>query len=395
MSAQMAETAEPIASRRDWVAVAKEIAAAQAPRSAEHDRDDSFVAEAYAALRSSGLTSAGIPVELGGGGADHAEMAEVLRVLARGCPSTALAFAMHTHPLMMTVWRWRHDQAPVEPLLRKVAAERLVLVSSGGSDWLPGGGTAERVEGGYRITATKAFASGSPAGDLLMTSAVLDDPEQGATVLHFGLPLKAPGVRLVDTWRALGMRGTGSGDVVVEGAFVPDAAIGVRRPAGQWHRLFHIIAMVSFPLIYAVYRGIGEAARDAALARAAKRAHDPDAILLVGEMETALLEAQLAHDEMLRLAVDGEPGPAVTARVFAAKALLTRSLLRLVDRAMTIAGGAGFRRDGPLERLFRDIQGARFHPVPEMEQRRLAGRVALGLPLDPPANDPVAAGTAR
>jgi acyl-CoA dehydrogenase len=49
---------------------------------------------------------------------------------------------------------------------------------------------------------------------------------------------------------------------------------------------------------------------------------------------------------------------------------------------MEVAGGAGFYRDLGLERLFRDVQGARYHPLREAPQQRLAGRVALGLDID-------------
>ena len=60
-------------------------------------------------------------------------------------------------------WRWRHRQvAAVEPLLRRIAAERLILLSSGGSDWIGGSGSARRVEGGHRVTARKVFTSGAP-----------------------------------------------------------------------------------------------------------------------------------------------------------------------------------------------------------------------------------------
>ena len=58
--------------------------------------------------------------------------------------------------------------AAVEPLLKRIASERILLMSSGGSDWLGGSGKAEKVEGGYRITARKVFSSGAPTGDILM-----------------------------------------------------------------------------------------------------------------------------------------------------------------------------------------------------------------------------------
>ena len=100
--------------RVPWTDVARELAPRFAARAAAHDADDRFVADNFAELRERRLMSAGVPVELGGGGASHAEMCDVLRVLATGCSSTALALAMHTHQVLIPVWRWRHERAPVE-----------------------------------------------------------------------------------------------------------------------------------------------------------------------------------------------------------------------------------------------------------------------------------------
>jgi alkylation response protein AidB-like acyl-CoA dehydrogenase len=54
------------------------------------------------------------------------------------------------------------------------------------------------VKGGYRITGRKIFGSGSPAGTLLITSAVYDDPVNGPTVLHFPVPIAEAGVAVLD-----------------------------------------------------------------------------------------------------------------------------------------------------------------------------------------------------
>src|SRR5438477_10948152 len=99
-----------------------------------------------------------------------------------------------------------------------------MLNSTGGSNWLIGSGKLEKVEGGFRMTGRKIFASGVPAGDVLMTTGVYDDPGQGPTVIHFPLPLRAEGVKILDTWKVLGMRGTGSHDIELDRVFVPDAA---------------------------------------------------------------------------------------------------------------------------------------------------------------------------
>ena len=71
---------------------------------------------------------------------------------------------MHTHQVLISVpGAGVTSRAPGEPLLRRVAAEELILVTSGGADWLAGSGRAEPVDGGYRVTARKVFVSGSPA----------------------------------------------------------------------------------------------------------------------------------------------------------------------------------------------------------------------------------------
>src|SRR6476661_964951 len=353
-----------------------------AARAGRCDSEDLFIAENYAELKKHGVLTAALPAELGGGGAEYSELGEMLRVLARYCGSTALALSMHTHQVATAVWRWRREPAPLDSLLRRVVAENLVLVSSGGSDWISGSGKAERIEGGWRITARKIFASGVPIGDVLVTSAVWDNAEGGPTVLHFPLPLGASGVKVLDTWRVLGMRGTGSHDIAIDGAFVPDAAIIARRPQGKWHLLFHVISLLAIPLIYSVYLGIAEAARDIAVERARDRRSGQDAPYLVGEMENALATARLAHRDMLETAARQEPGEQATNRVMTGRAILASSAIRTVDKAMEVAGGAAFYRELGLERRFRDVQAARFHPLQEKAQLRYAGPIALGLDID-------------
>jgi alkylation response protein AidB-like acyl-CoA dehydrogenase len=251
-------------------------------------------------------------------------------------------------------------------------------LSSGGSDWIEGAGKAEKVDGGYRITARKIFTSGSPIGDVLMTGAVVDEPD-GAKVIHFGLPMKSPNVKVLDTWKAVGMRGTGSNDVMVEGHVVPDEAVALKRNQGEWHMLFHIISMIAFPLIYSAYLGVAESARDIALKMAEKKKSDPHVISLAGQMETELRAAQYAHAAMIAVAERGEPGPATTNEIMIGRTLVARHAIAAVELAMETAGGAAFHRDNGLERRFRDIQGARYHPMRIGVQQEFAGRTALGL----------------
>ena len=367
----------------DWSRLMRELGPRFAERAGVHDANDSFVAENFAELRARGVFAAGVPDELGGGDASYADLANMLRTLAFYCSSTALALSMHTHVVAAAAWRWRRDPESSEHLLRHVADENLVVVSSGGSDWLTASGTATRVEGGWSVNARKVFASGIPAGDLLMTQAICDDPQTGPTVLHFAIPVRGPGVALQDSWYALGMRGTGSQDVIIKDVFVPNSGILLRRPAGKLSEPFHLSpGMIPLPLVYAVYLGVAEAAYDTAVAIARKRPHDHGLPYLIGEMQNDLAGARMAHRDMAEAAATGEPGLQTTNRVWTGRTLVGRAAIRVVEKAMEVAGAGSFYRASALERLFRDIQGGRFHRPQERSQLRFSGRLALGLDVD-------------
>lgn len=365
----------------DWLSLAESLGKEFAARDIEADETDVFVADNIAKLRSNGLISAGVPIELGGGGASHADLCAVLQILGRYCSSTALAFSMHTHQVMVATWRWRNQNAPVDGLLKRVATEQIVLLSSGGSDWLQSGGTAVKVEGGFLVNARKVFASGAPAANLLLTSAIYQDPENGATVLHFAVPMNAEGVAIEPTWQAMGMRGTGSHDVVFADVFVPDAAVTVRREPGKWHPLFHIITMIAFPLVYSVYVGVAAAARDRAIELAMKRRTDEHLCYMVGGLENEMMAANLAIGHMISIAATSQPGFDTTNQIMTGRTLVAKAALNVLDLAMEIAGGSAFYRKLGLEKLFRDVQGVRYHPLREESQRKLSGQMALGWDL--------------
>lgn len=366
----------------DWLSLTKQLGTQFVERSQHADESDRFVFENYADLKSHGFVSMGVPQELGGAGLNHAQLCEILYELGRHCGSTALAFAMHTHQVATAAWRREHQNAPMEGLLKRVANENIIILSSGGSDWLEGSGKAERVEGGFMINARKVFASGAPVGDLLMTSAIYDDPEAGATVLHFAVPMHAPGVAIESTWKSLGMRGTGSHDIILSNVFIPDAGIAGKRPQGKWHPLFHIISMIAFPLVYSAYVGVAQAARDRTLELVKKRPQDSHLAYLVGGLENELTAAHLALKHMIAIAASNQPGFETTNQIMTGRALTARAVLNVVDLTMEATGGSAFYRSQGIEQLFRDVQGARYHPLRDGEQRRLSGQLALNWTVD-------------
>jgi alkylation response protein AidB-like acyl-CoA dehydrogenase len=369
-------------SNTHWLELVEQLGRQFSERSQQIDENDRFVFENYADLKAHGFVSLGVPQAFGGAGLNHSQLCEVLYKLGQHCGSTALAFAMHTHQVATAAWRWEHQNAPVEGLLKRIANENIIILSSGGSDWLEGSGQAERVEGGFVINARKVFASGAPVGDLLMTSAIYNDPDAGATVLHFAVPMSAPGVAIEPTWKALGMRGTGSHDVILSNVFIADAGIAGKRPQGQWHPLFHTISMIAFPLVYSVYVGVAQAARDRTLEHVKKRPQDSHLAYLVGGLENELTAAHLALNHLIAVAASSQPGFETTNQIMTGRALVARAVLSVVDLAMEATGGTAFYRSKGIEQLFRDAQGVRYHPLRDGDQRRLSGQLALNWTVD-------------
>ena len=118
---------EQMIAAKSWQDRAQWVAEQVAECSAAHDAGDSFVSEGYDLLKTAGFFKALVPVEFGGGGVSMTTLAECIRIIGRSCGSTALAFAMHSHIVAVARWRLEHQTAPMEGLLKRVAAEDLVL----------------------------------------------------------------------------------------------------------------------------------------------------------------------------------------------------------------------------------------------------------------------------
>lgn len=376
-------------SKIDLNAIVQELGPLFAEGADERDRDATFVAEHFDRLKAREVFSAQVPIELGGGGASHSEMCTFIRTLARYCGSTALAHSMHQHQVSAAVFNYRAGKGG-QPLLEKVAASQAVIISTGGNDWLESNGEAVRVEGGYRVTARKPFASGSPAGDILSTTAPYEDPEEGWQVLHFPIPFTAEGVSLGGDWDTHGMRATGSETVILDNVFVPEDKITLRRPRSGFHPAFNLVAAAALPAIVSAYAGVAESAAEIAIRMAGKKADDPATPILLGEMINHLTTAQLACDSMVSLANDLDIAlvPETADGILVRKTIAAKAVIATVEKALEAAGGAGFYRKLGIERLLRDIHAVQFHPLPEKRQQLFSGRMALGLEPVPSLGKP-------
>jgi alkylation response protein AidB-like acyl-CoA dehydrogenase len=367
----------------DFVETAASVGAEIAAFTVGHDRDGTFVDEGLQALRQSGLLAVGVPEELGGGGGSIRDVTAVQRELARHCGSTALATSMHQHVVAFTAWRYRRDMPGAEATLRRVAEEGIVLVSTGGADQTHPRGEATKVDGGYVVSGRKVFCSQSEAGAVMSTMFAYDDPDEGRRVLNMAVPIASDGVTILDDWDTLGMRGTASNSITLENVFVPDERVMANRPYGVIDPPLQVIFSIAFPIISGVYLGVTEAAYEAAVDIAATKANDLIVQRQVGLMRHRLQVASWALDGALD-EVGDDPVPSVerVAAVMAAKREIALAGIEVCDLAMEVAGGPAYFRGSTIERCYRDIRAAKFHPLsPELTLVH-GGRLALGLPVD-------------
>ncbi len=350
-----------------------------ADRADRHDREGSFPFENYKDLKANQFFSAAIPEELGGGGISHQQMCAIIKMLAHHCGSTALAFAMHQHLVAATVWKYRQKGEGVD-LLRKVAANQLVLVSTGARDWLESNGQMTRTEGGYLVSGKKYFASQSVAGDLAVTSAVYMHAAEGPQVLHFAVPMDSRGISIIDDWDVMGMRATGSQTILFDKVFVPESAVVLARPANVFHPVWDVILTVAMPLIMSAYVGLAERAMELTLligkSYLRNQKHMP---YIIGKMNNTLVSARTQWKAMTGLAndLDFKPSETITLEMLSLKTNVADACIQTVQQAMEAVGGQSFYRKNLLERLFRDVQAAQFHPLPTWEQYVFTGERLL------------------
>ena len=347
------------------------------------DESEQLSSDSYNMLKEMKFFSAMVPEEFAGQGINFADMCKLLTQLAHYHPSTALSCSMHQH--IVAANRYNHiNGRPGQVLLEKVAANELVLISTGAGDWLASSGNLVKTEGGYLFDATKHFASGCTVGNVLVTSGPYEDPQEGWQVFHFPVPMSTEGVDIIDNWHPMGMRGTGSNSVEIKNVFIPEESIAVRRPRGDFHGMWCVVLPVALPLIMSVYVGIAEAAAEKARARCAE-SKDPVTPYILGEMENALTTAQLAVNDMIRITDDfnfkAELG--TVNEMVKRKTIAAAASKEAVAKAVEVCGGPGYLQAFGIESLLRDVMASHFHPLQEKRQLLFTGSIAMG--KEPPS----------
>jgi alkylation response protein AidB-like acyl-CoA dehydrogenase len=394
---------------RRFAELAAEHASEAANGAAEHDATGTFPVALFENMKQSGFLKATVPSEQGGMGLSSVrDLGVGLGRLAQGDGSAAIAATMHLG-FGLIAQRLVADAARSNRIeLRQSIVAVLEVLGTGAivmanftepkTDLRHPNVVATPVDGGWSITGRKTFSTLCEIADLFFVS-VRTETDGGPMTKSVLVPRGTPGQQILSNWDGLGMRASGSHDVVYDGCVVPDAYMlpgGV--PWGQDSDLSLRIATVGqFPLV-PVFLGIAEAAHLHALdaARPRTTADDPSADMgragltqLVAENERdlatcravvdrtgSLLDTFLMADDSPRLDI-GDMSR-VHALFQCSKQVVNRLSVSVVDRSMSVVGGSSYRREHPLSRLYRDVRAGGFmQPYSPVEANEYIGSVAL------------------
>ncbi len=358
-------------------------------RAEETERARRLAPDLIEALSEAGVWRMFIPKELGGSELDPITGVGVIEALAAGDGAAGWCAMIGAGNTILVAYL-------TEDAARAVMAD--------GPDRPTGGvfmplGVAHEVNGGYRVSGRWPFASGCEHCDWLCGSSIITD-HGGPRRLRNGVPdapimfFPATEVRVIDTWDACGLRGTGSHDIEVDDIFVPSGFVarfvGPRWPAGLLYRL--PFKAVGGPLFAAVPIGIARGALDELIALAEGKtrwqtngslANSPAFQAQVARAEGELRSArsflyETTEQTWSEALVTGEVSARQGALMRLATVHATHAAANVVDAAYHAAGVASVYATSPLQRCFRDVHMVTQHVMANPAVLEPIGQVLLG-----------------
>ncbi len=255
-----------------------------------------------------------------------------------------------------------------------------------------GGGLPETaavpVEGGWLLNGRKTFVTLAPALWYFVVLARVEPPGGGPPeAVDFMVLRDDPGLRVDETWDALGMRASGSHDLVLENVRLPADRLLARRgerKAGHAGGVWFALGVAATTI------GVATAARDYAVAFARERspggrgaiAAIPGVRRRVARIDLLLqrsraLVADAARAWEARGDAGAHAGMAPADRVAAAKVDALDNCIEAVDLAMRVVGGVSLQKRRPIERYYRDVRAGLHNPP--LEDRALEQLAASAL----------------
>lgn len=358
------------------------------PRAEGVDREAEWPAAGLSALLDAELGGLVVPEEDGGLGHGMATLWQVCEILGRHCASTALCFGMHCVGSAVIACKPTADQRSryLEPIAAGQHLTTLALSEPGpGSHfWLPQLQLRHR-DDRLVLSGAKTFVTSGGHADSYVLSAVEADAD--APVGEFSCVVvdgDAAGLQWGPVWNGLGMRGNSSRSLELDDVEVPRWAL-LGEPGDQIWYVFNVIAPYFLVAMSGTYLGVAGGAFEDMRLHVTQRRHSQDGARLA---EHAVVQHQVGElwatmertRQLLRHAAElaDRSDPAALPALVSAKAEVAESSTKVINGAMTLLGGIGYRENGAIGRRLRDARASHVMAPTTDRLRVWTGRAVLG-----------------
>jgi alkylation response protein AidB-like acyl-CoA dehydrogenase len=354
-----------------------------APHAAEADDRAEFPRKSYEAYRESGFARLPYPVEHGGDGGDRVAYAILVEEIARVCAASSLFVFI---PPLACAPILAHGSAELQAriLPKVVAGEWLgsycLSEAHAGSDAAALSTRAVRDGDDYVLDGRKLWITGAGVSDFYTVFAKTDPAARTRGLSAFVVERDTPGFSIGKVEAKLGLRGSPTGELVLDGVRIPAANLVGEEGAAYGYALAALDG--SRPIVGAQAVGIAQGALDVALQYATDRAQFGSKIaefqgiqFMLADMATQLEAARLLVYRACAMVDAGSPG--VTRASSMAKLFASDTAMRVTTDAVQVLGGAGYTRDFPVERMMRDAKATQIYEGTNQVQRLVIAKRLL------------------
>jgi alkylation response protein AidB-like acyl-CoA dehydrogenase len=378
------------------IAAARELAPVLRERASDTEKARRVPAETDRAFREAGFYRTLQPARFGGYEMDYGIQTRLADELGRGCASSAWVMSITAiHAQMLGMF-------PAEPqdALWDDNPDATVATS-----FLPRKAEVEAVKGGWRVSGRWGFSSGvdHTQAVLLMLSAPQGDRKTAGFAFF-----KKDDYAVEDTWYAAGLSGTGSNDIVVTDAFLPEPHFlpamltrGGETPGSAVNpgHLFRMPLFAVFPYnLIGPALGAAQGAMDAIVAEMTGRssvAHQKLAEQQSVQMRIAEASAEvdaaralvMRHLQQINDMARAGESPHMALRTLYRRDLgfAAKMCVSALERVFPLVGGQGLAPGHPIQRAWRDVHAIAQHLGLTWDiQASMYGAVTLGQPCPDP-----------
>lgn len=355
-----------------------------APKAAYYDRTTEFPYETINKMAELNLLAIQTPEKYGGAELDSICYAIVIEELSKACASTGVIAAVHNTLVQLPIYSWGTEEQKKQYLPRLAKGEIIgayaLSESQAGSDAGSLQTTAKKEGDYYILNGSKVFITNAIAAGLFIVYATLNKDQGAKGITAFILEKEFPGFKLGRHEEMMGVRASGTCELIMENCKVP--SVNRLGEEGSGFKIALATLDSGRISIGAQAVGIAQAALDASLKYSQERIQFGQPIASFQLIQEKLVQMALDIDAarllIYRASYLKDKGVSFTKEASMAKLFASKMAVQAGIEAVQIFGGYGYTKEYPVERHMRDAKITEIYEGTSEVQKMVIARKLLG-----------------